>query len=246
MIILQVDLEARRIKTGITGLDRLLKGGLPIGSITLVVGVPGSGKTTFARQVMNTTLSEGQKCIYITTAEPPSAITKQMKIMGWDVSKYKKSARFIDCYSWRVSQSQREKTDYQLSSITNLNELDVFLSKAINELGMEKTGGLVVLDSITDLLLHCETTPVFKLMQLLTGKVKAARGNALFLVEEGVHDERQIATLNYITDGTIQMRLDLDKRNLRISRMIDTQHPMAWMPFEIGVGLEVKVEEFFK
>ena len=37
-----------RVKTGVTGLDDLIEGGLPAGRVILVSGEPGSGKTVLA------------------------------------------------------------------------------------------------------------------------------------------------------------------------------------------------------
>jgi predicted ATP-dependent serine protease len=39
--------ESRKIRTGVEGLDRILRGGLPKREIYLVQGEPGTGKTTF-------------------------------------------------------------------------------------------------------------------------------------------------------------------------------------------------------
>ena len=41
-----------QIVTGVKGLDEVLQGGLPKGRTILVVGSPGSGKTTFAVQFL--------------------------------------------------------------------------------------------------------------------------------------------------------------------------------------------------
>ncbi|HKI75722.1 MAG TPA: ATPase domain-containing protein, partial [Candidatus Bathyarchaeia archaeon] len=41
-----------RVPTGIKGLDELLGGGFPDGRCILIVGSPGSGKTTFALQYL--------------------------------------------------------------------------------------------------------------------------------------------------------------------------------------------------
>ncbi len=48
-----------RVPTGIKGLDELLGGGFPEGKCILVVGSPGSGKTTFAIQYLYSDSGEG-------------------------------------------------------------------------------------------------------------------------------------------------------------------------------------------
>jgi predicted ATP-dependent serine protease len=42
----------RRLASGVPGLDAILGGGLPEFSFNLIVGPPGSGKTTLAHQIM--------------------------------------------------------------------------------------------------------------------------------------------------------------------------------------------------
>ena len=50
-----------KIKTGIKQLDSLLKGGLPLGSITLVTGKAGEGKSVLASQIMLEAVDQGHK-----------------------------------------------------------------------------------------------------------------------------------------------------------------------------------------
>lgn len=50
-----------KIKTGIKQLDALLKGGLPLGSITLVTGKAGEGKSVLASQMMLEAIDQGHK-----------------------------------------------------------------------------------------------------------------------------------------------------------------------------------------
>lgn len=58
-----------RIKTGITGLDEIIGGGLPAHRLYLVQGEPGTGKTTLALQFLLEGVKKGEKSLYITFSE---------------------------------------------------------------------------------------------------------------------------------------------------------------------------------
>ena len=73
-----------RVKTGISGLDKLLGGGLPKGSFTIVSGGPGTGKTIFGIQFLMTGADKfGEKGLYISIEQPGDEIIEQAKQFGW-------------------------------------------------------------------------------------------------------------------------------------------------------------------
>jgi circadian clock protein KaiC len=55
-----------RLASGINGLDRVLCGGLITGSVYIVQGTPGAGKTIFANQLAFTQAAQGKRALYIT------------------------------------------------------------------------------------------------------------------------------------------------------------------------------------
>ena len=61
-----------RLGTGNSSLDEILGGGLPVGSVTVVMGEPGSGKTVFTLQTMFHLARQGRKCLYFTTLSEPA------------------------------------------------------------------------------------------------------------------------------------------------------------------------------
>jgi circadian clock protein KaiC len=52
--------------TGVPGLDDILGGGLPRGALVLVIGVPGSGKTTIASQIALVAARNGRRALVLT------------------------------------------------------------------------------------------------------------------------------------------------------------------------------------
>ena len=77
-----------RVETGIEGLDKLVEGGFPEGSVVLISGGPGSGKTTFSSQYIWEGLKKGETCVYVTTEESPEDIKKDVKEFGFDFDKH--------------------------------------------------------------------------------------------------------------------------------------------------------------
>lgn len=77
-------------KTGIPGLDRLFKRGIPNGSSVIVEGGPGSGKTVFCLQVGYNACKRGLKVLYMSFEEPEIRLRRHMRNFGWDPEKYEK------------------------------------------------------------------------------------------------------------------------------------------------------------
>ena len=70
--------EAAMTPTGLTSLDMVLSGGLVAGSVTLIAGEPGIGKSTLLAQVAITIANTGKKVLYITGEESPAQITRRL------------------------------------------------------------------------------------------------------------------------------------------------------------------------
>ena len=61
--------EGQRISTGIGELDRVLGGGIVKGSLVLVGGDPGIGKSTLLLQVCHNLVQSDRKVLYICAAD---------------------------------------------------------------------------------------------------------------------------------------------------------------------------------
>jgi len=84
-----------RIKSGVSGFDKLIGGGFYEGSINVVSGGIGSGKSIFAMQFLIEGLKKGEPVLYITFEESKSQFFENMKKFGWDLAKYEASGKLV-------------------------------------------------------------------------------------------------------------------------------------------------------
>jgi len=74
-----------KLKTGISGLDEMLCGGIPEGHTVAVLGSPGTGKSTFVLQFIKTGLQNDENCVYLSLEESEENLLKTAMIFGWDL-----------------------------------------------------------------------------------------------------------------------------------------------------------------
>lgn len=88
----------RHLATGVPGLDAILGGGLPEFSFNLIVGLPGSGKTTLAHQIMFTLATRERPALYFTVlGEPPLKMLRyQQQFSFFDVNKIDAAIRLVN------------------------------------------------------------------------------------------------------------------------------------------------------
>ncbi len=77
-----------RAKFGISGLDKMLNGGLIEGKVYLLVGDTGAGKTLLASRFLLEGLNRGENCLYIAVDKPPSVVLHSVMLgFGWNLSR---------------------------------------------------------------------------------------------------------------------------------------------------------------
>jgi len=227
-----------REATGIAALDDLLEGGFPKGSTVILIGEPGSGKSIFCNQFMQEGLATDQGGLFIALDDAPDDVVDTATDVGWT---FKESANFafMDAYSWRLGEDDAA-SKYAIQGPSDLNEINMTLTDALRDIGtdIEKR---IVIDSVSTLVLYTDVSSAVKFLQVVSAKAKASNGVLLMTIEEGVHDEKEISTLNYVADGVIKLKQEGEKRMISVSRMAKTEHSRDWHEFEItdeGIKLQ--------
>ncbi len=79
-----------RFSTGVPGLDEVLGGGIPLPTVLLVAGHPGTGKTTLAGQIAYRAVSRGEKAVYLTLTDPAEHIKLFFRTLNMDFGEYER------------------------------------------------------------------------------------------------------------------------------------------------------------
>jgi circadian clock protein KaiC len=84
-LVLEHDVSAEHISSGVSRLDTMLDGGFFRGSSILISGTAGIGKTSLSASFANAICESGERCLYFAFEESPKQIIRNMRSIGIDL-----------------------------------------------------------------------------------------------------------------------------------------------------------------
>lgn len=200
----------------------------------LLVGPLGSGKSTYAEAFLAEGIALGFPAVFVTTDVSPRVIRNDMSRHGWTIEEQEASGKFIfiDGYSERMG-APKTSSARSLAKVDDISELGIVLSEVLEDLVVAR----VVIDSLSTLILHSNPVTMPRAVQRLSGRITQSSHSIMYVLEEGVHDEKTYATFSYLADAVLRFRLD-DRGNLpihqiRMERMRGTDTSREWHDFVI-------------
>ncbi len=219
--------ESGKIPTGITGLDSLMGGGLVDGSINLVTGKTGTGKSIFSSQFLyNGVVKYREKGLYITTEETKENVMRQMKGFGWDFEGLEKKG-------W-IRLMEFEPFDIATLTTKMIEVLDSIDAKR------------VIIDSISMFELYM--SEAFKIRKAIYKVLQKLRelGRTVIVTDEILEESTGLSrfgVIEFMVDTVIILQflgLAKHKRSLMIRKMRMSDHSADIHPFEITTaGIKV-------
>ncbi len=200
----------------------------------MLLGPLGSGKTTYAEAFLYDGLQLGFPAVFVTTDVSPRVVRNDMSRHGWSVDAYEKSGQFvfIDGYSERMGAPTSSSTR-SLSKVDDISELGIVLSEVLDDLVVAR----VVVDSLSTLILHSSPVTMPRAVQRLSGRVTQSSHSIMFVLEEGVHDEKTYATFSYMADAVLRFKIEeadpVPIHKIRMERMRGTETSRVWHDFVI-------------
>lgn len=109
-----------RTRTGVPAVDRLLSGGLVAGSVTLLGGEPGIGKSTLLAQVALRMAETGGAVVYVTGEESPAQVAMRFRRLAASIPA---SLQFLDTVDASVIAATIEKLKPVLVIVDSVQSL---------------------------------------------------------------------------------------------------------------------------
>lgn len=237
-----VSIEDKRVATGIPGLDDLLQGGYPQGSVTLVAGTPGTGKTIVCFQYINAGIKNKEKCLFLTSDERIDNLIFQAKKFGFDFDAAVKNSQlkfmYLDLEKHTVHtemESEIRLGGYSrvvLDSLTPLSELPVWVVHRGSEVIPSQdtlTTTPLPLDSIQATRMH-----VRRILRIL--EEDACTALVTSEIAEGSRNLSRDSVSEFLVDGILVLDLDpsMDRRKLNVRKMRGTKHTLKPRDIEIN------------
>jgi len=240
-----------RVPTGIKGLDEVLKGGLPKGRTILVVGSPGSGKTTFAVQFLVGGAKAGEPGLYVSLDETPERVKTDLASFGWDLDslEQKGSLTFVDAtplkrpgHRFVDSASGRDNpVSFTIPELTLPS-----LVRTIRRMAAEEETQRIVVDPITSLMLrYPEEIKRRRALLSFFDALESTGCSCLVTSELRTSElERKFQLEEYLSQGVILLHTMVHEgdivRGLQVEKMRGIGHDEQLRPYQITeTGIEV-------
>ncbi|RLI85251.1 MAG: recombinase RecA [Archaeoglobales archaeon] len=198
---------------------------VPNGSNLMLYGPPMIGKSVFVRNLFYEKVSNGFGGIYVSTKDTAEALTDWFGNFGLQ------DFRIIDCVSKAMIEDIADTDTIKRVSIMDLTGISVRVNGFLEEYWRSGVRSiLLAFDTISTLLMYLNPQTVFRFLHVLTSRLRAAGAVGLYVVEEGMHDEKTTTTLKQLFSGVVEFREEEGKRFFRfISSTIRTD----WKEFTI-------------
>jgi KaiC/GvpD/RAD55 family RecA-like ATPase len=170
----------------------------------LVMGGPNPYKQLWCQQFMYGELVKKLGALYFNFNTTPSDIRKNLIRLGMDIEKFEEEGKFyfVDCFPWRLKKSpERFHAAIDKSSLLDFG---LALSEASKEI--DASSGVVVFDSLSNLMIYFDPDQVIKFAVNQASKLKEMEWTGLYIVEEGVNDTKIENSLRFLLDGVFEIQ----------------------------------------
>ncbi|HVF74654.1 MAG TPA: circadian clock protein KaiC [Acidimicrobiales bacterium] len=227
--------ELQKARTGISGLDDITGGGLPLGRSTLVCGPAGCGKTLLAMEFLVRGIEYGEPGVFVAFEESTVDLVANFASLGFDLPKAEAEGLLV------IDHVNVDRNEVQETGDWDLDGLFLRLGRAIDAVGAKR----IVIDTIETLFGAFTNTAILRAeLHRLFEWLKDRGVTAVITGERGDGTLSRHGIEEYVSDCVIvldhRVTEQTSTRRLRILKYRGSLHGTNEYPFLIGAtGMSV-------
>lgn len=204
-----------KVTLGVEGLDRMMSGGVYRGSVTLVEGAGGIGKTTLCLQALIANARKGETTLFLSFEEPVGQIKRTLEGLGIEYQSLS-DRFFIECY---VPET--------------LTPLHYY--KMLREILEAHNPSVIALDSLSAIAHSLTDEDYMTFMRYLQLLCKEKRISAILTSTYGTEKQKTSSGVSTFADNIIVMRYELKDlaREIVIIKTRGSPHEKKATTFDI-------------
>lgn len=216
---------------GIKELDNLI-GGIRGGTNIMLIGPPMCGKDELIHHLLCNVLAANNAAVFVSTREPGNNVMDKFEQCPNKVST--NLLGVVDCVTKTLGMGATDSENVKMaSSPVDLTGIGVKISQFFEKFWMKEQvrDTWLCINSLSTILMYSNIQTVFRFLHVFTGRIKAANAIGLYVIEDGMHDEKTITTLKQLFEGAIEIVEENNGHRLRIIGL--TPRPTPWFEFVI-------------
>lgn len=220
----------RRVRTGISGFDSLLDGGIPRPSFVILTGHPGTGKSTFAMQfLLNGIKNDGEVGVYVSLLEAKEVFEQNMSSSyGFDLKT-------------PMHEGKLKFLEFAPLSSSASSEMFSEIVKVVLETGAKR----LVIDSLNALFSDMPVADQRRILEIVVNNmIKEAQCTVIAILEQSIGREGiGFGIEEFVADGLVVFESYIDaleiKRRAVIRKMRGSMHSSRYQGilFRQGEGI---------
>ena len=200
---------------------------LPAGSLILVAGPPGAGKSTFCHQAVLNAIAVDRAVVFVTTEQSPAEIVGLLRERGMGELP-PGTLSFVDAFAQTVGLATPGRPDTIHANCEELNSMSMAIAKLGHRIGRKDI--LLAFDSLTSPYLF-NKEEVFRFLRLCLVKFAAEGNSVVALMDAGCGKEEDLVAVMSVADGIITMETEEGARVLNV-----VKHPRV-VPTKIKTAM---------
>jgi circadian clock protein KaiC len=226
-------MDSALVQTGISGLDDVLRGGLPQNRIYLVEGDPGSGKTTLGLQFLLEGVRRNEPTMYIALSETKEEIDAVARSHGWSLDKI----HLFELTAAQQSLALKDEETLFDPSETQLRELMAVLLAQVEKAQPAR----IVIDSPSELRLLAQDPLRYRRQILALKQFFAGRKSTVLLLDDRTSSGAGDMQLQSLAHGLISLESHAaeygkERRRLRMVKIRGVNPRGGYHEFVIRTG----------